>query len=315
MGTALGAALVTVVRATAARVPRRHRIAPTKNPASAWQLVTAIGVILGVLTPFVAVAAINGGNRLGVVYYGHLRPAAVQVPGSIASYGSGAKLYRAKPAEPPETVVSRMRARLAIKGNCANEQGTWICDGSRLTKLFVYPYSTWAADFAYGSRHRDDGAPRIDEAAGRKAARSHFTAFGIAPGGLRYVGVSDRWKDGYLHLDYEGREQGGDAFLWGKVSVTLGENGKLVAIEDLRIPVTAVQPVETISPRAAIGIAQDVGVDSVPGTASIHDVTASYYFDENSGYLVPVWRIEGSLTREGGDISEWNASIDARSHC
>jgi hypothetical protein len=311
-GVALGTALVIMSRAIVARLRRMSRAARQDLSPGTRRTVAATAVILGVLVPFVAVVAINGGNRLGVVYYGHLRPSAVRIPDSIPSHGSSSKFYRRTSGESPEAVMSRLRDRLAMTRDCAKDEGTWVCSDGGTTRLFVYPHGTWSVDLQYAQGPANETTPPPDEKSGRTAARTHLAAFGIDPDTLEYAGTDDQWKDGRLHLDYTSREHGGDVFLWGKVSVTLGANGKLAAIEDARIPVTAVQTVETISPRAAIGIAQDVGVGVAPGTAVVSTVTASHYFDEDSGYLIPVWRIEGTLSEDGGNAIDWKPAIDAR---
>ncbi|NRQ33675.1 VanZ family protein [Nonomuraea sp. NN258] len=307
-GAAFGAALVTVLRPLAVRLSRR----PGGPPTGRWRVVAAVAVIAGVLAPFVTVVAIDGGNRQGVVYYGHLRPSAMRFPATIAATGAGARLYRAAPAETPESVLARLRARLAVGGECVRRDGTWICADGGPTKLFVYPHGTWYADFGYDAAPGDEPATPPDEVAGDRAARRHLAAFGIDPAVLARPSVNDHWQDAYLHLDYENAAQGGDAFQWGKISVTLDGHGKLIGIEDRRIRVRSVRTAETISPRAAIDIAKDVGVDTVDGTVHVRSATAGHHFDEDSGYLVPVWRLEGSLTRESGEVTDWSAPVDAR---
>jgi glycopeptide antibiotics resistance protein len=297
-GAALGAAVTVLGRAVARSAPAPGR----------WRTASAALVAVAVVAPFATVAAIDGGNRLGVVYYGHLRPSAVEVPDTIPAHGSSARLYRAAPAQTQEAVVARLRARLAVKGDCAQEAGAWICGDRGGVSFIVHPYATW--DVAFDAGGAPGAAP--SEAAGRRAAPGHLSAFGLDPATLAYAGVDDQYKDGSLHLDYVSKEQGGAAFLWGKVSLVLGENGKLLGIRDERIPVRAVETVETFSPRKAVDVAQDIGVDAVAGTLSVRTITASHYFDEDSGYLVPVWRIEGTLTRDGGGASDWETDVDAR---
>ncbi|WP_343950203.1 VanZ family protein [Nonomuraea longicatena] len=298
-GAALGAAVTVLVRAVARSAPAPGR----------WRTASAAFVAVAVVAPFATVTAIDGGNRLGVVYYGHLRPSAVKVPDTIPAHGSSARLYRAAPAQTQEAVVASLRRRLAVKGDCEQEAGAWICaDGGRV-RFIVHPYATW--DAAFGADDTNPGAAP-SEAAGRQAAPGHLSAFGLDPATLAYAGVDDRYRDGNLHLDYVSKEQGGAAFLWGKVSLVLGEKGKLLGIRDERIPVRAVETVETVSPREAVDIAQDIGVDAVAGTLAVRTITAAHYFDEDSGYLVPVWRIEGTLTRDSGGASDWETDVDAR---
>lgn len=312
-GVALGTALVTVVCAVARRIPG-GRWGPRRLPAiSRWQVSAAVAVILGVVAPFVTVVAINGGNRLGTVYYGHLRPSAVRVPTSISVQGANAKLYHFAEVKVRAEILSRLRSRFGIKSDCDTSGETWTCRLRESVRLFIDPRNRWSIAFDYGRAAQGNPALVPNEKAGRKLAHGYLADAGINPRTLTYSGIDKSYKDGYLHLDYANRKQTDDALLWGKVSVTIGDKGKLIALDNTLIPVKLVQSVETISPRSSIAIAQDVGVGSVPATASVHSVVASHYFDEDSGYLIPVWNIQGTLTMKNGQVVEWNPIIEARS--
>ncbi|WP_329429684.1 VanZ family protein [Streptosporangium sp. NBC_01495] len=307
-GVALGTAIVVVVRA----VVDRARASEEWARVTTWRVTAAAVTILGVVAPFVTVVAINAGDRTGVVYYGHLRPSGVRLPGSIPAQGAKANLYRFAPAETQEATLARLRRQVGVKGDCVKKGEAWMCSGEAAMRLVVHSHGTWSLFLDSGAGANPDPAGVPDEKAGLPLARAHLADHGIDVGTLTYLGVGDDWEDGYLHLDYASREHGGDTRLWGKVSVTLGEKGELVGLDDARIPVELVRSVGTISPRAAITIAQDVGAGATPEMASVTSVTASHYFDEDSGYLIPVWQVEGSLPNGNRPDISWNPVIDAR---
>ena len=84
-----------------------------------------------------------------------------------------------------------------------------------------------------------------------------------------------------------------------------------MSISDGRICGEYVRDVDCISPYDAIGIAQDVGVGECDGTAHISSVETDYTLIDETGYLIPVWKINALLKVESGNEYNWLPVVDA----
>ncbi|HSL45748.1 MAG TPA: hypothetical protein VK897_20110 [Anaerolineales bacterium] len=72
-----------------------------------------------------------------------------------------------------------------------------------------------------------------------------------------------------------------------------------------------VKTVETISPRRAIDIARDVVVGEWNGVATVRAIEPSYYFNEDTGFLIPTWQIHAVFVSQRGQEFEWAPNIAA----
>ncbi|MDF5754659.1 VanZ family protein [Spongiactinospora sp. TRM90649] len=303
-GAALGAALTTLALAVGTQYLR------LQPGVSGWRAAASVTVVVGVIAPFAVVTAINGGNRLGVVYYGHLQPARVLVQDVLPVQEGEGRLYRYDSGETQQAAAERLRGRLGVRGACVPEGDVLRCEDPGSKTLFVYPHNTWSLDYA-GTPGTGD-VP--DLKTGVPLAEERLKEAGIDVSMLTFNGADSGFKDGDLHLRYTSREEDEtrDRLLWGAVRISLGPNGAALGITDERVPVGLVETVPTISARDALAIAQDVGVGEMPLTATVTSITASHHFDQESGYLIPVWRFEGTMPQRVGDAIEWHPDIDAR---
>ncbi|WP_061289030.1 VanZ family protein [Herbidospora cretacea] len=283
-GAVLGAALVLLVRRRSVRS-------------------AALSVVV-VVAPMAAVYVID---TPGSVHYWSIRASAVRVPEGISSRGSTAVLYRHSDAESQEQTMARLRAHLEEPLNCEDQSGDLVCSDGRLTRLAVHRWNTWSYLTDPGST-AGPAVAMIERTAEDRAAR-HLAVMGVDIGTLTFVEaradpVSDR-----MTVTFESSVEQ----LWGRVHVTLDGDGDLAAVQDGRIPMRVVERVETRSPRSAIDIAQDLGDGPASGVAVVRSVEIDHEFDEESGYLIPVWRIRGILTTADGRRVDWAPAIDARS--
>ena len=99
--------------------------------------------------------------------------------------------------------------------------------------------------------------------------------------------------------------------MFGDITITIGEDGDVMGIEDGRIYAEYYKEIELTSPSDAINIASNVGVGAIKCKASVSSVKADYYYNEDTGYLIPTWRIEGEMINQYGDTYSWNPNIEA----
>lgn len=84
-----------------------------------------------------------------------------------------------------------------------------------------------------------------------------------------------------------------------------------MAISDNRKYFNTYKEVEAISHEEAVSVAKDVGVGEVDVTAHVTGISEDYYFDEEKGYLIPTWKIEGYWKEANNKKYEWKPNIGA----
>lgn len=299
LGVLVGYSLLCLVRAVVRPAARRPR---TRILAAALVVVLAVA-------PFVAVWAKDASDPVGSLYYGHLRPANVDVSTPLSTETSTGTVYRYVQQESPEELLARL-SKLTGFTDCesgVDEYTSGICTGKPDERLFTFPYGRWSVNYAYADASEIDPALVPDEAAALTIAEEAMRDFGIDPGSLVYEGELKNWGGGSRYLEFSAEPGPGPTMLWGPVRVIIGENGALLGLEDRRATFEPVREVTTISSRAALQLAQDVGVDQFSGTAKVTDVARSFAFNEQTGYLVPSWQFTGTFAG-----TEWTPNMDAR---
>lgn len=299
LGVLVGYSLLCLVRAVARPAARRPR---TRILAAALVVVLAVA-------PFVAVWAKDASDPAGSLYYGHLRPASVDVSVPLSTETSTGTVYRYVEQESPEQLLDRL-SELTGFTDCESGIDAYTsgaCVGEPDERLFTFPYGGWSVSYAYADTSEIDPALVPDEAASLEFAEEAMRGLGIDPGSLVYEGELTNWGESSRHLQFSAEPGPGPTMLWGTVRVVIGENGAVLWVEDRRATFEPVRDVTTISSRAALQLAQDVGVDQSPGTAKVTAVARSFAFNEQTGYLVPSWQFTGTFAG-----TEWLPNMDAR---
>lgn len=275
------------------------------------RLIGAVAIIAVVCAPFVAVVAKNNQDPVGHVYYGHMLPAEVEVTGAVSTEGATSAVYRNVQRESTADLIARLRAYAGFPDDCSLTGGTWACSNGKSERLFVYSYNRWSVlyDAGQGAAVANE-VP--DEAAAIGLAEDALRTFDIDPGTLAYSGLDTNWGDAYKHLVFTQRTQSKDSMVWGDVTVTIGENGAVVEVSDARTYNSLSERVRTISPRESVRIAGDVGAGRMAGKVDVTGVEPSFWFNEDSGYLIPTWQVNPASKSDLGQELSWMPNIDAR---
>ncbi|WP_294358862.1 hypothetical protein, partial [uncultured Clostridium sp.] len=176
--------------------------------------------------------------------------------------------------------------------------------------IFIYEDNTWY--ISYLEENTDIDVSRIpNEEEGKIIAEEYLKKFKIQLDYIEYKGIDNEYRDEYLHLVYTPKNLEKDIFVFGDVSITLGENGKLISVEDKRIYNEFYKEVELISPKDSIDIATNVGVGTIACKAFVSSIEPDYYYNEKTGYLIPTWSIVGEMKNKNGDTYSWNPNIEA----
>lgn len=273
-------------------------------------------VILLVLifTPFMIVNILDSKSEFGHVYYGHLQPAEVKINGDISSEETKAIVYKIFNDETQEQVGERILKKSGFKDYTFEKEdyGTLCYFEGKSKSIFIHPYNTWSVSYNYGvsDNVNVDNIPSEIEAF--ELAKKYLNDFDINVNDLQYNGISADYRDDYLNLIFEPIESvNKEIKIVGDVTVTIGEEGKLLEIYDRRVTARYYKEVETISPLKSLDVASDVGVGQWSGVSYINEIIPSQYLQEDTGYLIPTWKIQGKLVGENGDEIDWSPEIEA----
>ena len=66
-------------------------------------------------------------------------------------------------------------------------------------------------------------------------AEEYLKNFKIDLNSLEYTGIDNKYADEYLHLIYTPKNINKDNFVFGDITITIGEDGDVMGIEDGRI--------------------------------------------------------------------------------
>lgn len=298
LGVLVGYSLLRLVRAIVSPAARRPRA----------RVAAAVVVVLFAVAPFVAVWAQDARDPAGHLYYGHLRPSSVDVKPELSDEESTGTVYRYVEQESAAELLARL-SELTGFSDCddgASVGASGACAGAANERLFVFPHGGWSVYYTYGEAPDSTKFPVIlDSAAAISMAEDAMRELGIDPDSVQYDTALD-WQDNAYHLQFSARPSNASPMVWGVVRVDLAQDGTVLGVEDRRGMFERVGDVTTISPQAALQLAQDVGVDEMPGTATVDAVERSYAFNDQTGYLVPSWQITGTFAG-----LDWTPNMDA----
>ena len=268
----------------------------------------AVSVIAFVISicPFIVVHLADAGSEYGSIYYGHNQPTHVEIPETISDEGTTAIVYK---QVHPETTEELQQRLLDATGFSGIFQGNELEDGSN--RIVVFGDGTWDVQYFYGEIVESDTEMLPAEEEAIHLAFKYAQQFGIDDGLMSFNKFDTEFADKNLHVELVSTAQTTDAIVWGTVTVTIGENGTLIAISDRRIYGEFYQEVETISPKQSIEIARDIGVGDWNGTAYVENVEPDYYFNTETSFLIPTWRITARFVASSGNEYTWSPNIDA----
>ncbi len=283
------------------------------------KIIISIFLVVFTFSPFAVIKIMNDSNEVGFVYYGHLQPANIEIADTVSDKETTAKIYKNIQNISLDELKAGLKADTGFTADFVDEDGVIKCKNNEKEAIFIYGYNTWFVTYEYGQDSAVDLTKLPNEKEALALAYGYLEKFHISKDVISYKELADDYGDDNLHLIFESTESTDNLIIWGNIYVTIGENGKLLDIGDNRTHHTLYKDVQTISPKESISIAQDVGVGewgggngSGEGTAYVTAVEPSFYFNKNTGYLIPTWQITASFKTESGSSYDWAPNIDAR---
>ena len=276
------------------------------------KLVVGICTICTVAAVFVAVKLSDGSSEYGSLYYGNMRPTNVTISESISQQKSVRAVYQYTEHTTLSDLQSKLIESSGFDGNFTENDDLYTLADGGDKRIFIYPYNTWCVTYDYGV----DSVAALSDIPGEDAALDiageYLRTYGITSEAVAYSGdISDTYGDDNRHLQFVSTESTDKVFVYGTVSVTIGENGQLLEISDGRRWCEFTENVNCISPYDSIEIAQEVGVGEWNGTAVVTDVNEGYSFIDDTGYLIPTWNIVADMQTASGKQYTWSPVVDA----
>lgn len=272
----------------------------------AVNLIVSVIVFVIFICPFAVVNMVDAGSEYGSVYYGHNQPAYVEIPKTISDEGTTAIIYK---QVYPESTVELQQRLLDATGFNGDFKDNELVDGSN--RILIFRDGTWNVYYFYGETIDSDTTLLPDKEDAIDLAFQYVQQFGIDTEFISFHKFDTEYADNNLHVELVSTAQTTDAIVWGTVTVTIGENGTLIAVSDNRVFGEFYKEVETISPKQSIEIAQDIGVGDWNGTAYVESVDPDYYFNKETGFLIPTWRTTARFVAASGNEYAWSPNIDA----
>ena len=239
-------------------------------------------------------------------------PTEVEVTGAVSTEGATSAVYRNVQRESTADLIARLRAYAGFPDDCSLTGGTWACSNGKSERLFVYSCNRWSVLYDYAGQGAALANEVPDETAAIGLAEDALRTFDIDPDTLAYSGLDTNSGDADKRLVFTQRTQSKDSMVWGDVTVTIGENGAVMEVSEARTYNSLSERVHTISPRESVRIAGDVGVGRMAGKVDVTGVEPSFWFNEDSGYLIPTWQINPASKSDLGQELSWMPNIDAR---
>lgn len=306
VGGLLGFGLYIVLIGLLSIIRRKPCNQYMKKGRYAINFIVGVLVLVASLCPFVVVNLADAGSEYGSVYYGHNQPTHVEIPETISEQETTAIVY--KQVYPVSTAELQQRL-LEATGFSGTFQSNELSDGSN--HIVIYSDGTWRVSYFYKEIVESDPAKLPTEEEAITFACQYAERFGIDTTTLTFNKFDTGYTDNNLHVVLVSTAQANDTIIWGTVDIALGENGTLIEICDNRICGDFYKEVETISPKQSIEIAQDIGVGDWNGTAYVESVEPDYYFNRETGFLIPTWRTTARFISESGNEYTWSPNIDA----
>jgi hypothetical protein len=270
-------------------------------------------LIMLTLGPLAFIKILEGKNEIGYVYYGHLQPIHIEIPEEISNVETTANVYKNIQIETRQALASRMIEITGFECVFADvSHNTSQCrEEEHRRVIFIYPYNTWAVLYDYGARSDTDPSKLPTEMESLELSKTYLETFHVSLNSVEYSGIRHDYTDGNLHLVFTDNTSTKDRFVYGALEISIGEEGALVDISDRRTYHEFYQATRTISPRKAVDIAVDIGVGEWNGTASVTDIEPSYYFNEDTGFLIPTWQIHANFISDQGQEYKWEPNINS----
>lgn len=290
---------------------KSHRESLKYSPARAAIAVLFIPITI---SPFAAIKWLNSTDEIGFVYYGHLQPTRLELLEPISDMETTRKIFAYTQKEELDHLKQRLKSDAEFTtGWLSDVDGTASLMNSEHERIFIDEYHTWYVTYSYRQKKQAALSKLPNEEQAIKLAYQYMERFHIPADSVLYKGMEQHPSYQGIRLIFESNENTDSLMVWGSISIDLGEEGRLLSIADSRTYHTFYKELPAISPMESLEIAQDVGVGPWEGPAYINAVEPSYYFNKETGYLIPTWKIAGEIVSSDGVKHHWTPNIDARS--
>lgn len=275
----------------------------------------SVSLLIITISPIILIKVLAQVKEIGYVYYGHPIPTSIEIPESISNQEGSATIYKIEQT----TSLEELKNRLVDLSDfdCQFEEignETYRCgEPEDLQVIFIYPDLIWSVFYQFGQNGENNNIHLLVEEAVHYA-KQHLDTYRISSDSLNFTVMQKENADGYLHLTFKECSPTHDSLVWGAVFVTIDTKGALVSLSDNRMNFLSYQTVEIISPRKSIEIARDIGLGEWNGMAKIKAIHPSYFFNPETGFLIPTWQIEADFTSDTGQLYSWQPNIDATQH-
>jgi glycopeptide antibiotics resistance protein len=279
------------------------------------QFLFSVSLLIITISPFIIIKVLAQVKEIGYVYYGHPIPTSIEIPESISNQEGSATIYKIEQTTSLEELKSRLLDLSDF--DCEFEEignETYRCgEPEDLQVIFIYPDLIWSVFYQFGQNGEKNKDPLLVEEA-ILYAKHHLDTYRISSDSLNFTSMQKENADGYYHLTFEQSSADFENFIWGSIFITINSKGNLVSISDNRMNFHSYQTVDTISPRKSIEIARDIGLGDWNGMAKIKEIRPSYFFNPETGFLIPTWQIMAEFTSDTGQLYSWQPNIDATKH-
>lgn len=269
-------------------------------------------VLLAVAMPFAALTVADRRSVYGNLYYGHLQPRTIQIDGNISKDATTRAVYKYTPHTDLMTLQEKLIAASGFNGEFSqHSSGRWELHGKENELIIISSYQTWSVNYPSRFDNILDHDVVLNEDEALSCAWSYLSLFGITPESVRYEASQSRFDNDDYRLVFSNIESKDNQIVVGDVIVSINVNGELMSVSDGRIWGEYVRDVDCISPFESIEIARDVGVGESYGTAYISSIDGEYEFIGETGYIIPVWKINARFKFESGIEIDWFPVVDA----
>ena len=274
-------------------------------------MITSICLILVMILPFLIILYKDGLAPYGHVYYGNLQPSSVAIPESISDRESSGFVYKYKETKSLEELKEKLKEKTGFEGEFILDQDTWVLEDGAQRRIFIYDYLSWSVNYYYAIERDINQQKELTLEENISLAADYLESFGVSLEDVYLESSSKNDNTGERYLEFRDSRESEKSIYWGPIEMIIGPDGELLTISDMRIFCEFEKAEPLISPRASITIAQKVGVGKVAGEAVAESVKRWYYFDEDTGYLIPTWNIRGKFKGTGLAGHDWKANISA----
>jgi glycopeptide antibiotics resistance protein len=295
----------------AIRLKKQDKIFKIKNYL--LNIVISLMITLITISPLLVVQVLEGKQEFGYVYYGHLQPKKIEFDMDLSNKESKRVVYKIFENKTKDEVINKLRRITGFKGEFVESSydNTLVCDEENGKAMFIYDHNAWSVDYHYGQDGIIDQAKLPAKEKSIEYALKYINQFEMEVENLKFFKFDEDYGDNAIHVIFEEIANDKNLKVWGNVEVTIGENGELMTISDNRKYFNTYKEVEAISQEEAVSVVKDVGVGEVDVTAHVTRISEDYYFEEEKGYLIPTWRIEGHWTETNNKKYEWKPNIGA----